>query len=372
MIVLATTLSLAQTAQAPAKNMIAVVDSGKPFSHTSLKLDASGKPVISYIDGADLKVAHCGNLTCTSGNSIVTGDRKRVEAQTSLAVNLSGNPVVAYYFGDAGVGKSKLKMLFCQDPNCQANTTIMTGASGQSGISPSLVLDVLGNPVVSYESLGVSSLLVQHCGDATCSTNNVDTPVGGLFPYTGGLTLDSAGNPVIVGAFNLQLALEHCGDPDCISGNSLVTNLADLGGLGGFGQMSLALDVAGNPVISYLNQESGGNNLGTLHVVHCGDPNCASGNLDTPVDAMASNQTTSSLAQDASGHPVVSYGQNNSSLAILHCGDANCTNGNTTAIPDTDGDWSSLALDTMGRPVVSYTNSANQMKVLHCATTTCQ
>src|SRR6266568_7993682 len=206
-LLLLSSLMLAQATGPFLQNVVATIDSTGFPSHTSMKLSGAGAPVISYINGVDLKIAHCGNVTCISGNVITTADRQRVEAQTSLALNASGNPVVAYYFGDAGVGKSKLKMLFCQDANCQGNTTIMTGAKGESGISPSLALD-------------------------------------------------AAGNPVIVGEFNLQLAVEHCGDPNCASGNSLVTNIASLGGLGVFGQMSLALDGSGNPVISYLNQNN--------------------------------------------------------------------------------------------------------------------
>ncbi len=356
-------------------NVIAVVDGKGSPGFTSLKLDSAGNPVISYsteaATGLFLRVAHCGNPTCTLGNVITTGDRRHVETNTTLALNATGNPVVAYYFGDAGVGISKLKMLFCQDPNCASNTTIVADSLGQTGIEPSVAIDGSGNPVVSYDAVG-AGLKVLHCGDPTCSTNNVDTVVGGGAPNTGGLVLDASGNPVIVIVGGGELGLEHCGNPNCSSGNSLVSNLANLGLLGVFGQSSLALDEAGNPVITYIYQ--GNSNVSNLHLLHCGSPDCGSGNVDTDVDDNAGNQTVTSLVLDAKGDPVISYSTFNLELGVLHCGDANCTSGNTFATPDGNGLWSSIALDAQGRPVVSYATltTPNQLRVLHCATSTCQ
>lgn len=369
-IFLASTALLAQSSTAaPSQNVIAIVDGGGNL-HTSIRLDSAGNPVISYSGGSILKVAHCGNATCTAGNAITTGDRKHAEGPTSLALNASGNPVVAYYFGDLDVGKSRLKMLFCQDPNCMANTTLVTGSRAtQSGLEPSVVLDSAGNPVISYSAIGVSFLLVQHCGDATCSSNNVDTPVGGGSPYTGGLVLDGAGNPVIAIEFNSTLGLVHCGDPNCTSGNSIVTGLADLGLLGVFAQVSLALDAGGNPVMSYLNQ--GNNNIGDLHVLHCGDPNCTSGNSDNILDSTAGAQTITSIAIAPDGNPTVSYNQNNSNLAVAHCGDADCGSGTSITQPASGGLWNSMTLDAQGRPVVAFVGG-NFLKVLHCATVSCQ
>jgi hypothetical protein len=166
--VVALLLASYDTNAAGSDNSIAVPEAGGV--DTSLALDSFDRPVISYSDGQLLKVLHCGNLFCSSGNTINTPDTLgSFQRRTSLQLDALGNPVVAYVATDG------LRLVHCNDAGCSGGDEnvelVDPSVSGISG-SISIELDGVGHPVVSYISGG---LTVLHCNDPNCTGGDEST-----------------------------------------------------------------------------------------------------------------------------------------------------------------------------------------------------
>ncbi len=335
------------------------VGTGGQFS--SLALDSQRNPVISYYDDIQraLMVMHCGNVICSSVNTAVAVDNTIGNTfYTSLKLDSAGNPVISYY----DERNADLKLARCGNPTCSSGNTVVTlDSAGSVGQFSSLVLDSSGNPVISYYDATNQDLKVVHCGNATCTAGGTIWTVDGTgnVGQFSSLALNSSGYPIIsyYDATNQDLKLVYCGNTTCTAGGGWQT----VDSTGNVGQhTSLKLDSSGNPVISYYDQTNR-----SLKLVKCGNPTCSSGNTIQFVDRNAADVGWyTSLALDSKDNPVISYyDPTNRDVKLARCGNPTCSSGNTLQTLDSAGnvgDHPSLALDSQGNAFVSYWDGSNR------------
>jgi hypothetical protein len=346
---------------------------------TSIAIGTDGLPVISYMDATAfaLKVAHCGNAACTAGNTLTTVDDppNSVGYYTSIAIGTDGLPVISYMDGTAGV----LRVAHCGNAACTSGNTLATVDDPPNivGYWTSIAIGTDGFPVISYMDATAFALKVAHCGNAACTSGNtlttVDDPPNSVGEHTS-IAIGTDGLPVISYYDGTAAALKvaHCGNAACTAGNTLTT-IDDPANIVGY-WTSIAIGTDGLPVISYQDSTAS-----ALKVAHCGNAACTSGNTQTTMDDPANSVGEhTSVAIGTDGLPVISYlDATAGALKVAHCGNAACATDNTIATVDDPanqvGWYTSITIGTDGLPVISYRdNTAAALKVAKCATRTCQ
>ncbi len=365
---------LLSRALAPAPNTSTNVDSvGDVGLYTSLTIGADGLPVVSYYDFSnnDLKILHCGNVDCTSDNTLTPVDSVEIVGSfTSIAIGVDGLPIISYH----GINNTELKILHCGNTACTGGNNITAVDSvGIIGQYTSITIGADGLPLVSYYDNGANDdLKVLHCGDTTCSSGNTITTVDSA----GDVGLDTSviigmdGLPLVsyIDNTNDDLKILHCGNAACTSGNtSTPIDAASSGG----GSTSVNIGMDGLPVVSYYDSANG-----DLKVLHCGNATCTSGNITTTVLSLGNVGWFSSLTIGVDGLPLIGYyDYSDTNLKVLHCGNTTCTSANITSMADFSGDvghYVSLTIGADGLPVASYYNATSgNLRVLHCSNSFC-
>jgi predicted regulator of Ras-like GTPase activity (Roadblock/LC7/MglB family) len=349
---------------------------------SSATIGTDGLPVISYRDASagTLWVAHCGNPSCSAGNTLTKVDDPPVNVvggYTSITIGADGLPVISYYDDTADA----LKVAHCSTASCTATDSITTvdDPANHVGQHSSITIGADGLPVISYYDDTAGTLWVAHCGNPSCSAANTltkvdDPPVNVVGGYSS-ITIGADGLPVISYFDDTADALKvaHCSNASCSATDS-ITTVDDPANTVGQYSTSITIGADGLPVISYYDGTDG-----TLWVAHCGNPSCSAANTLTKVDDPPVNAVGgySSITIGADGLPVIGYKDGTAkSLKVAHCGNASCSAANTVTTVDDPanqvGTSTSIAIGTDGLPVISYTDeTADALKVAHCSNRFC-
>jgi hypothetical protein len=285
----------------------------------SVTVGSDGLGVISYVDltSGTLKVAHCTNVACTAAGLNTPDPSGNVGAsQTSITVGTDGMPLISYY----DTTSANLVVAHCSSVTCSSASTTAIDSTGNVGQDSSIAIGADGLGLVSYRDATNGHLKVAHCADVACisasaaTTLDAGTAVGGATSITVGA--DGRG---LVGYFDntsANLKVAHCSDTGCTSATAATVDSASL--VGEYASISVGIDGLG--VVSYWDH-SGARNL---KVAHCVDVAC-SAVTTTVVDSPNDVGSFSSLAIGADGLPLVTYRDvTNNGVRVAHCPNVFC------------------------------------------------
>ena len=200
-----------------ATSTVALVDQAivRPGARSvAIAIGTDGLPFLAYSYDAlgALRVAHCGDVRCETGNVYTTADATGGR-DVSLAIGGDGLPLVAHQDG-AG-----LRITHCGNVACTAGTTSLTVEPGQgaAGRMPVVVIGRDGLPIVAHQERQQNRLRVTHCADTRCaSVVSTDvTDVVGIDGDRMSMALAPDGLPVIASFAFPTVRITRCGSVSC-------------------------------------------------------------------------------------------------------------------------------------------------------------
>ncbi len=340
----------------PAVAYAEVVDgAGNVGAFTSIALDSSGNPYISYYDvtNGNLKYAYKDASGIWHTETVDTGGVGRgVGRYTSIALDSSGNPHISYH--DASNGD--LKYAYKTASGSWITETVDTGGTANVGMYTSIALDSSGNPHISYYDNTNGNLKYAYkTASGSWVTETVDSS-GDVGSHTS-IALDSSGNPHISYYDGTNGDLKYAYKT---ASGSWITETVDTGGTANVGAFtSIALDSSGNPHISYYD----GTNGALKYAYKTASGSWVTETVDSSGIIVG---MYTSIALDASGNPHISY-YDYTNGALKYASDRGFNpvskkwEWRITTV-DSTGDVgmdTSIALDSSGNPHISYYDDTN-------------
>jgi hypothetical protein len=136
--------------------------------YTSITIGWDGLGLVSYRDATTsaLKVAHCDNVACSAA-TVSTVDANGIEGEfSSITVGADGLGVISYRDG-TGAAKD-LKVAHCGNLTCTSSTFVVVDTPGDVGWSTSITVGSDGLPFVSYRDIDNDRVRGLHCPNVFC------------------------------------------------------------------------------------------------------------------------------------------------------------------------------------------------------------
>jgi hypothetical protein len=313
--------------------------------------------LISYLDvtNFDLKVAHCSDLECTAATTttldVPGADTESTGHYTSIALGSDGLGVISYFY-NLGGPDADLRVAHCSNLLCTSATITTVDLAGPdvniTGTDTSIVIGPDGFPLVSYRSMTDNTLKVAHCLDVFCSTSNRNAPQPG-----------GQGSSITIGSDGLALisqgvGVHHCNDANCTTASALAIG-------SGTWPSSIAIGADGLGILAHYNAGSisavhcadltcsgvtsvplaagdypsltiGGDGLPVvafggssgLQVAHCADVKCTIASIVTVDGSAFVFDPAVTIGND--GLPLISYQLAGAfgDLRVVHCSNVFC------------------------------------------------
>jgi hypothetical protein len=374
--------SLAPTTTALSGNATSTIDtSAIPQGH-SITIGTNGFPIIAYQESLqNLLVAKCNDLACSAPtiSTVVSGNVGSGTSTISIAIGTDGRPFITYQDGPTG----ELRLAICGNASCSSGnstTTIDTIGFG-SGASNSIAIAPEGIPVISYYHTTAGELRFATCGtvgtgqvpciDSSVSTSILDGSGDRDAGQFNSLAVGADGIPVIsyYDVTNGNLNVAQCFNSTC--GGFAATTSPDTGG--DVGQYtSIAIGTDGLPIISYYDVTNA-----DLKVAKCANTGCTTGTTVTTQDSTGDVGRFSSITITTGGLPLIAYYDvTNADLKVDGCANASCSSNSSHKSVDTDnnvGEFASISIGTDGMPIIAYySRTTGNLRFVRCNNFTCQ
>jgi len=332
---------------------IQTVDSeGFVGSYSSMALDSSGNPHISYRDNTNKALKYARWNGNTWEIQTVDGDWGG-SGGASMALDSSGNPHISYY--DAADLALKYARWTGSSWDIQTVDSEWHGGGVYAmGEGVSMALDSSGNPHISYcaRTFGTGDLKYARWTGSSWDIQTVDSE--GVVGSYSSIALDSSDNPHISYLDNTNVALKYAR----WNGNSWEIQTVDTeGNVSGYS--SMVLDSSGNPHISYRTYIRS-----VLVDLITGKPSWEEGNLkytrwtgsSWAIQTVDSEEYVDlglymSMALDSSGNPHMSYYDDTNNC--LKYAQWTGSSWEIQTVEGGGGSYSSLVLDSSGNPHIS-------------------